>query len=71
MVRAVTEEQNAAVLSFFGYMVWLVCILVPLFFLTTLLFFVWWRGRAESNDVDNAVRDRRRLAANVGHSILM
>ena len=40
MVRAIAEEQNVAMPSFFGYMVWSLCILMPLFFLTTLLFFV-------------------------------
>lgn len=40
MVRAIAEEQNVAMPSFFGYMVWSCGILIPLFFLTNFLFFV-------------------------------
>jgi Na+/H+ antiporter NhaD/arsenite permease-like protein len=39
MVRAIAEEQNVAMPSFFGYMVWSFGILVPIFFLTTFVFF--------------------------------
>ena len=40
MVRAIAEEQNVAMPSFFGYMVWSFGILVPLFFLVTFVFFL-------------------------------
>ena len=40
MVRAVAEEQNVAMPSFFGYMVWSIGILLPIFFLVTFVFFV-------------------------------
>lgn len=40
MVRAIAEEQNVAMPSFFGYMVWSFGILVPLFFLVNFLFFM-------------------------------
>ncbi len=40
MVRAIAEEQNVAMPSFFGYMLWSVGILVPLFFLVTFVFFL-------------------------------
>jgi Na+/H+ antiporter NhaD/arsenite permease-like protein len=40
MVRAIAEEQNVAMPSFFGYMVWSIGILIPLFFLTNYLFFM-------------------------------
>ena len=40
MVRAIAEEQNVAMPSFFGYMVWSFGILVPIFFLTNFLFFM-------------------------------
>lgn len=40
MVRAIAEEQNVAMPSFFGYMVWSFGILMPLFFLVNFLFFV-------------------------------
>ena len=39
MVRAIAEEQNVAMPSFFGYMVWSFGILVPIFFLMTFVFF--------------------------------
>lgn len=40
MVRAIAEEQNVAMPSFFGYMIWSFGILIPIFFLTNFLFFV-------------------------------
>jgi Na+/H+ antiporter NhaD/arsenite permease-like protein len=39
MVRSIAVEQGVAMPSFFGYMVWSVGILCPLFLLLTLLFF--------------------------------
>jgi Na+/H+ antiporter NhaD/arsenite permease-like protein len=39
MVRAIAERQGLKMPSFFGYMLWSVGILVPLFFLTSLLLF--------------------------------
>lgn len=38
MVRAIAEKRRIKMPSFFGYMVYSVCILVPLFVLTTFLF---------------------------------
>ena len=40
MVRAIAEEQNVAMPSFFGYMLWSGAILIPIFFLVTFVFFV-------------------------------
>ena len=39
MVRAICEERGIAMPSFFGYMVWSVGILMPIFLLVTLIFF--------------------------------
>ncbi|KYZ78020.1 sodium:proton antiporter [Anaerosporomusa subterranea] len=39
MVRSIAEENQIKMPSFFGYMAWSVCILLPLFVLNTLLFF--------------------------------
>lgn len=39
MVRSIAEENKIKMPSFFGYMGWSICILIPLFFLNTLLFF--------------------------------
>ncbi|MBP7670619.1 MAG: sodium:proton antiporter [Ferrovibrio sp.] len=39
MVKAIAEEMNVKMPSFFGYMAWSCCILLPLFGLLTLLFF--------------------------------
>ena len=39
MVKAIAEEAKVAMPSVFGYMLYSVGILVPLFVLTTLLFF--------------------------------
>ncbi|SBV96245.1 Citrate transporter [uncultured delta proteobacterium] len=38
MVRSIAEDQGVAMPSFFGYMMWSVGILVPLFIVTTLIF---------------------------------
>jgi Na+/H+ antiporter NhaD/arsenite permease-like protein len=40
MVRAIAEQRGVRMPSFFGYMVWSGAILLPLFVLTTLLFFL-------------------------------
>ncbi len=40
MVKAVVEEAGIRMPSFFGYMAWSCCILVPLFVLLTFIFFV-------------------------------
>ena len=39
MVKAVAEGWGVKMPSFFGYMAWSVCILIPLFFLMTLIWF--------------------------------
>jgi Na+/H+ antiporter NhaD/arsenite permease-like protein len=39
MVKAISEEQNIKMPSFFGYMVWSILILIPVFILTTFIFF--------------------------------
>jgi Na+/H+ antiporter NhaD/arsenite permease-like protein len=39
MVKSIAEEQNIRMPSFFGYMIYSVLILLPIFVLTTLLFF--------------------------------
>jgi len=39
MVKAICENQKVKMPSFFGYMLWSVCILIPLFILVTLIFF--------------------------------
>ncbi|MDU4962063.1 MAG: sodium:proton antiporter [Sporomusaceae bacterium] len=40
MVRSIAEENAIKMPSFFGYMAWSGCILIPLFILDTLLFFM-------------------------------
>jgi Na+/H+ antiporter NhaD/arsenite permease-like protein len=40
MVRAIAEEDGLKMPSFFGYMAWSAVILIPLFILTTLVFFM-------------------------------
>jgi len=40
MVRVIAEESGIKMPSFFGYMVWSAIILLPLFLLTTLIFFI-------------------------------
>lgn len=39
MVKAIAEDRGVKMPSFFGYMLWSVCILVPLFVVMTLLWF--------------------------------
>ena len=39
MVKSIAEENNIKMPSFFGYMLWSVCILLPIMFFTTLIFF--------------------------------
>jgi Na+/H+ antiporter NhaD/arsenite permease-like protein len=39
MVRSIAEESGVPMPSFFGYMAYSICILVPLFGLVTLVFF--------------------------------
>ncbi len=39
MVKAIAEENGVRMPSFFGYMIWSICILIPLFVVVTLLFF--------------------------------
>ena len=40
MVKAIAEENGVRMPSFFGYMIWSVVILVPIFVIVTFLFFV-------------------------------
>jgi len=40
MVRAIAQSQGVAMPSFFGYMVWAIIILCPIFILNTLIFFI-------------------------------
>jgi Na+/H+ antiporter NhaD/arsenite permease-like protein len=40
MVRAIAEELGTRMPSFFAYMAWSGCVLIPLFVLITLIFFV-------------------------------
>jgi Na+/H+ antiporter NhaD/arsenite permease-like protein len=39
MVKAIAEENNIEMPSFFGYMIWSVCFLVPVFIFVSLVFF--------------------------------
>jgi len=39
MVKAIAEEGRVRMPSFFGYMIWSACILIPLFIIVTLVFF--------------------------------
>ena len=41
MVKAIAEQRDVPMPSFFGYMAWSVIVLVPLFALHTMIFFVW------------------------------
>ena len=41
MVRSIAESQDVPMPSFIGYMAWSLCILIPLFIATTILFFVF------------------------------
>ena len=40
MVKAIAEENGIRMPSFFGYMIWSVVILVPIFVIVTFVFFV-------------------------------
>ena len=40
MVRSIAEEHHVKMPSFFGYMLWSGCILIPLFALVTFVFFI-------------------------------
>ncbi len=40
MVRSIAEENKIAMPSFFGYMLWSVCFLIPLFVIDTVIFFL-------------------------------
>jgi Na+/H+ antiporter NhaD/arsenite permease-like protein len=40
MVKAIAEHRGVRMPSFFGYMAWSICVLIPLFILMTL---VWYR----------------------------
>lgn len=40
MVKSIAEENNIKMPSFFGYMIWSCGILIPLFIITTLVFFI-------------------------------
>ncbi|MDF3834820.1 sodium:proton antiporter [Cupriavidus basilensis] len=39
MVKAIAESRGVRMPSFFGYMLWSICVLVPLFLVMTLIFF--------------------------------
>ena len=39
MVRAIAEENGVKMPSFFGYMLWSFCILMPLFILVNIIYF--------------------------------
>ncbi len=39
MVKSICEENSVKMPSFFGYMAWSICILIPLFILNTFIFF--------------------------------
>ena len=40
MVKAIAEENGIRMPSFFGYMIWSVAILVPVFVIVTFVYFV-------------------------------
>jgi Na+/H+ antiporter NhaD/arsenite permease-like protein len=40
MVKAIAEENKVKMPSFFGYMIWSIAILIPLFIAVTFLFFM-------------------------------
>ena len=40
MVKAISDENGIHMPSFFGYILWSLCILVPVFLLDTLIFFL-------------------------------
>jgi Na+/H+ antiporter NhaD/arsenite permease-like protein len=39
MVKSIAEERGVKMPSFFGYMLWSGCVLIPVFFVATLVFF--------------------------------
>jgi Na+/H+ antiporter NhaD/arsenite permease-like protein len=39
MVKAIAESRGVRMPSFFGYMLWSICVLVPLFLVMTFIFF--------------------------------
>ena len=39
MVKSIAEENNVNMPSFFGFMVWSIAILIPIFILTSIIFF--------------------------------
>ena len=39
MVKSIAEENNIEMPSFFGYMIWSVIILIPVFILVSLIYF--------------------------------
>ena len=41
MVKAIAEQRGVPMPTFFGYMMWSVGVLIPLFIVHTLIFFVW------------------------------
>ena len=40
MVKSISDENGVKMPSFFGYIVWSLCCLVPVFLIDTLLFFI-------------------------------
>ena len=40
MVKSIAEENGVKMPSFFGYMAWSCAILLPIFIITTLIFFI-------------------------------
>jgi Na+/H+ antiporter NhaD/arsenite permease-like protein len=44
MVKSIAEGNNIKMPSFFGYMAWSICILIPVFILDTIIFFVFKLG---------------------------
>ena len=40
MVKSIAEQEQIRMPSFFGYMLWSICILVPVFFIVDLIFFL-------------------------------
>ena len=41
MVKSIAGQRGVKMPSFFGYMAWSYCLLLPVFVLQTLIFFVW------------------------------
>lgn len=40
MVKSIAEENNIKMPSFFGYMAWSICCLIPVFLIDTIIFFI-------------------------------